>query len=117
MLPVPLRYSCSPQMMLCPPDAWRPANSTATRTAGLGASPPLTLPLLLPLALPFMLPFTEFTAGGEVLEATCVLAERSKITDNGEHEGELKRKETLAKGLMASHAAPAHTTWRSFGAR
>lgn len=69
MLPVFLRYSCSPQMMLCPPDACRPANSTATRTAGL-TSLPLTLPLLLPLLLPFMVPFTEFGAGGDVFVET-----------------------------------------------
>lgn len=43
LLPVPLRNSCSPQMMLCPPDACRPANRTATRTAAAG-------PLLCPLA-------------------------------------------------------------------
>lgn len=74
MLPVPLRYSCSPQMMLCPPEACRPANSTPTRTAGLG-SLPLTLPLLLPLLavlLPLAMPFTEFAAGGDVFVETCV---------------------------------------------
>lgn len=69
VLPVPLRYSCRPQMMLCPPDAWRPAKSTATRTAGLG-SEPLALPLMLPLPSPRS-PFTEFAAGGEVLVVNC----------------------------------------------